>query len=69
MVISDVWFFIENGNIKVGCIRFIKKIFDKVMVDYIVIDNCESDFVYFCFDFFSIIVYFNDLVILFIDVN
>lgn len=39
------------------------------MVDYIVIDNCEFDFVYFCFDFFFIIVYFNDLVILFIDVN
>lgn len=31
-VISDARFFTENGNIKVGSIRFIKKIFDKAMV-------------------------------------
>lgn len=64
-----MWFFIEYGNVELFGRCFIEKFFDKVMVNYVVIDNSDFDFVYFCFDFFFIIVYFNDLVIRFIDVN
>lgn len=69
MVIGFMGFFIEYGNVEQVSVGFIKEIFNKVVVDYIIIDNSEFDFVYFCFDFFFIIVYFNDLVILFIDIN
>ena len=68
-VISDARFFTENGNIKVGRIRFIKKIFDKAMADHTVTDNCESDFAHFCLDFFSITAYLNDSATPLIDVN